>query len=225
MKGSEFVIKKARDLRGGQKTMFLKHHRDEILSFWQANGDSSTMAEFNMQPHTLNDFLLRNGIKTEIIPKAKRQRMENAEALSVAHRAEANAALALEKLNNSDYGKWLDATRKAEAKAGIALQKVNELESLIKDNNGTGNDQALLIAQIAKEASIQTKARVENLEEKYGQFIELIADQLTRRFFIPLLKATIQLPSEFNRKAKENPLSLTGLDLNLLLSANGGKDQ
>jgi hypothetical protein len=233
-----------KDLRGGQKMMFLKNHRDEILDFWQVNGDEATMIEYTLTPATLDSFLRKSGItirnSIEVNRKSIRAKKrflkvscekvrtegetDYAKILNAACQAEANVTLALEKLKETDYAKMLDAARKAEANASIAMQRVKELEQLIINRNEPDNNRALMVAQIAKEGNMETRAKVNDLEAQYEEFVNLVANQLMNKFFIPLLRGMIKLPPEFEKKPDENVLSLAGLRVRQLETGRGNDD-
>ena len=155
--------------------MFLRQHRAEILKFWQDHGDELTMAEYNLNWKTIDNFLFESGVKAR-------------------RRIHVNQQI--------DYRKVLDTARAARADAHAALQKINELEARgsgvstkkLEDNS----ERLVLLAQIAQAHATETGKKVKNLEGQYQQFVELVSDQVMRKFLIPLLRHTIQIPPEMD---------------------------
>jgi hypothetical protein len=52
-------------LSGGRKTLWLKAHNKEVLSYYASFGRDATMRRYGMQPTTFNNFLLRNNMPAE----------------------------------------------------------------------------------------------------------------------------------------------------------------
>jgi len=156
--------------------MYLRQHRGEILKFWQDHGDELTMAEYNLNWKTIDNFLFESGVKAR-------------------RRVHVNQLI--------DYRKVLDTARAARADAHAALQRVNDLTARgsesssqrLEDNSG----KLVLLAQIAEANATETSKKVKALEGQYQQFVELVADQVMRKFLIPLLRHAIEMPPELDK--------------------------
>lgn len=62
---------------------------------------------------------------------------------------------------------------------------------------------------IAEEKARSANARVNELERQYSLFVPSLADQLTKKFFVPLVQGVIELPEELQLKEAEDPLDIT----------------
>lgn len=50
--------------------------------------------------------------------------------------------------------------------------------------------------------------RVNEIEDHFGKFVPYLAEQMTEKFFIPLMRGKIELPPELEEKPAPDPLSL-----------------
>lgn len=75
----------------------------------------------------------------------------------------------------------------------------------------TKADRAIMKAEIAQEAANELKAEVKELKRQYGSFVSLLGEQLTQKFFIPLLRDKIEIPAELEYSPPD-PLSLTNFN-------------
>lgn len=73
----------------------------------------------------------------------------------------------------------------------------------------TKADKAALRAEIAEEGLREVKREVKDLREQYAQFVPLVADELTNKFFKPLLSGKVELPPDMIEKPKASPLRLS----------------
>lgn len=72
----------------------------------------------------------------------------------------------------------------------------------------TTADKAIDKAEITAEGLREVRREVKELKEQYGQFVPLLAEQLTQKFFKPLLAGKIELPPELEYREPEDPLKL-----------------
>tara|TARA_Y100000031_G_C8003168_1_gene284556 strand:+ start:143 stop:388 length:246 start_codon:yes stop_codon:yes gene_type:complete len=77
----------------------------------------------------------------------------------------------------------------------------------------------------------ETRRKVNELEKQFSRFVPLVANELTEKFFKPLLASTIDLPPEMEVKPEPDPLDIRGFVEELKrgeteanrLSSSGGK--
>lgn len=71
-------------------------------------------------------------------------------------------------------------------------------------------DKATLRAEIAEQGLREVKRDVNELKESYSRFVPHLADQITEKFFKPLLSGKIELPPELEASYKPSQLDITG---------------
>ncbi len=74
-------------------------------------------------------------------------------------------------------------------------------------------DRAIARAEITEAGLREVKREVRELKEQYGEFVPLVAEQLTKKFLAPLIGGAIELPAELQEKLKPgpNPLEITNI--------------
>lgn len=75
----------------------------------------------------------------------------------------------------------------------------------------TKADKAIARAEIAEQGLRDVKREVRELKDQYGRFIPLLADQITRKFFVPLMSGKVELPPELEYKPGPDPLDVTDI--------------
>ena len=129
-------------LNGGKKQLWLRLHREEVLTYFELHGEAATRERYNIVKDDTWSRLLNPDVSR---PKSK-------------------------------------------------LTKA---------------DRAIARAEIAEQGLRELRREVRELKEQYGDFVPLVADQITRKFFIPLVSGSIELPPELEHKPEPNPLDLT----------------
>ncbi len=74
----------------------------------------------------------------------------------------------------------------------------------------TKADKAIARAEIAEEGLRDVRREIRELKDQYGQFVPYLADEITRKFFVPLMSGKVELPPELEYKPSPDPLDLTG---------------
>lgn len=72
----------------------------------------------------------------------------------------------------------------------------------------TKADKAIMRAEIAEAGLREVRSEVRDLKEQYGRFVPFLADEITRKFFVPLLSGKVELPAELEYKPVPDPLSM-----------------
>ena len=65
---------------------------------------------------------------------------------------------------------------------------------IVRSSGITKADKAIARAEIAEAGFREVKREVRELKEQFGQFVPLLAEELNKKFFIPLLRGKIDLP-------------------------------
>ena len=76
----------------------------------------------------------------------------------------------------------------------------------------TKADKAIIRSEIAEEGLREVKREVRDLKEQYGKFVPYLADEITRKFFVPLLSGKVELPKELEYKPAPDQLSLADFE-------------
>ena len=76
----------------------------------------------------------------------------------------------------------------------------------------TKADRAIARAEIAEEGLREVKREVGELKMQFGRFVPLVANQITEKFFVPLLSGKLELPPELVYKPGPDPLDMTNFD-------------
>lgn len=128
-------------MSGGEKQLWLRLHRDEVLAFFEAHGEVATRERYNIvKDTTWEHFLKGRQVRVSKLTKA---------------------------------------------------------------------DRAIARAEIAEQGLRDVRHEVSELKDSYGRFVPLLADQITDKFFKPLLSGKIELPPELEYKPKPDPLRIT----------------
>lgn len=72
----------------------------------------------------------------------------------------------------------------------------------------TKADKAIARAEITEEAVKQLRQEIGELRESYSRFVPFLANELTHKFFVPLLAGKIEIPAELEYKPAADPLAL-----------------
>lgn len=122
------------------------------------------------------------------------------------------------RLNRAEVMAYYEANGEAATRERYNIKKQVTWDHLMNPKARRPNtklskaDRALLRAEIAEQASRDAKREVQGLKDMYNQFIPHLANQLSEKFFIPLIAGKIELPAELEYKAKPDPLSLTDFE-------------
>ena len=68
-------------LSGGDKQLWLRIHRDEVLEYYHKHGPDDCMTRFNMREYTLRNFLISKPINYESFTKVDRALMKADQAI------------------------------------------------------------------------------------------------------------------------------------------------
>lgn len=131
-------------LSGGSKQKWLRLHREEVLTYYEAHGEAATRERYNIRKDTTwQNFL--NGRQARMTKFTKA-------------------------------------------------------------------DKAIARAEIAEQGLRDVRREVHELKDQYGKFIPLLADEITRKFFVPLMSGKVELPPELEYKPKPDPLDITDFE-------------
>jgi hypothetical protein len=64
----------------------------------------------------------------------------------------------------------------------------------------TKADRAIARAEITEAGVRELTQEIRELKEQYGKFVPLVADELNKKFFIPLLRGKLELPPSMERE-------------------------
>ena len=129
-------------MKGGTKQKWLRLHRDEILAYYDANGEAATRARYNIR-------------------------------------------------KDETWRRLLDPN---------ILQPKTKL---------TKADRAIARVEIAEEGLRELRGEVKDMKQQFGRFIPYLADEITRKFFVPLMSGKVELPPELEYKPGPDPLDIT----------------
>lgn len=128
-------------LSGGSKQKWLRLHREEVLTYYEAHGEAATRERYNIRKDTTwQNFL--NGRQARITKFTKA-------------------------------------------------------------------DKAIARAEITEQGLRDARRDIHELEDKFSKFVPHLANEITEKFFKPLLTGVVELPPELEYKKSLDPLRIT----------------
>lgn len=120
------------------------------------------------------------------------------------------------RLHRDEVMAFFEAHGEAAARERYNIRKDTTWEHFLKGRQVrvaklTKADKAIARAEIAEQGLRDVKREVRALKDQYGRFVPLLADQITRKFFIPLMSGKVELPPELEYKPEPDPLDITDI--------------
>ncbi len=82
----------------------------------------------------------------------------------------------------------------------------------IKHENLSAADRAIARVEMIEAGLQETRREVREMKESYNKFVPFLSDELSKKFFTPLLMGKIDLPPEIEYKPEDDHLKLSNFE-------------